>query len=60
MNSPRLVQSTTYESGGLGVAKAFAGHAAPKTTPRAFARVQKGKTLRRMAVALDLSLVVNA
>ena len=52
--------TAAYESGGLEAAQAFAGHADPKTTLRAYARVQKGKTLRRMAVALDLSLVVNA
>ena len=42
-------------AGRLDAAQTLAGHADPKTTRRAYARVQKGKVLRALAAVLDLA-----
>lgn len=52
--------TAAYEAAGLDAAQALAGHADPKTTLRAYARIQKGRTLRTLAGALDLAPVVPA
>lgn len=46
--------TTVYEARGLDAAQALANHADPKTTLRAYARVQRGRVLRSLAHVLDL------
>jgi site-specific recombinase XerD len=45
---------------GLEAAQTLAGHADARTTRRAYARVQKGRTLRELAGVLDLSKATTA
>lgn len=50
----RSAVTAAYEARGLEAAQTLAGHADPKTTARAYARVQKGRVLRGLAGVLDL------
>jgi site-specific recombinase XerD len=50
----RSAITAAYEAHGLDAAQLFAGHADPKTTRRAYARVEKGRTLAKIAVTMDL------
>lgn len=50
----RSAITAAYEAKGLDAAQTLAGHADPKTTLRAYARVQKGRILKELAGALDL------
>lgn len=50
----RSAVTAAYEARGLEAAQTLAGHADPKTTSRAYARVNKGRVLRGLAAALDL------
>jgi integrase len=50
----RSAVTAAYEARGLEAAQVLAGHADPKTTARAYARVQKGRVLRGLAGVLDL------
>ena len=50
--SPNGVQDAVGK--GLDAAQTLAGHADPKTTLRAYARVQKGRVLSELAGVLDL------
>jgi integrase/recombinase XerD len=50
----RSAVTAAFEHGGLEAAQALAGHADPKTTMRAYARVNKGRLLRKLSGALDL------
>lgn len=53
----RSAVTAAYEAQGLEAAQTLAGHADPKTTARAYARVQKGRVLRGLAAVLDLGAV---
>lgn len=50
----RSAITAAYDAQGLDAAQTLAGHADPKTTLRAYARVQKGRVLRGLTAALDL------
>lgn len=50
----RSAITAAYEAKGLDAAQTLAGHADPKTTLRAYARVQKGRILTELAGVLDL------
>lgn len=50
----RSAVTAAFEAQGLEAAQSLAGHADPRTTTRAYARVNKGKVLRQLASALDL------
>lgn len=50
----RSAVTAAYEARGLEAAQTLAGHADPKTTARAYARVNKGRVLRGLAGVLDL------
>jgi integrase len=50
----RSAVTAAFEKQGLEAAQSLAGHADPRTTTRAYARVNKGKVLRQLASALDL------
>ncbi len=50
----RSAITAAYDAAGLDAAQTLAGHADPKTTRRAYARVQKGRVLRDLAGVLDL------
>lgn len=50
----RSAITAAYEARGLDAAQTLAGHADPKTTLRAYARIQKGRILSDLAGALDL------
>jgi site-specific recombinase XerD len=50
----RSAITAAFDAAGLDAAQTLAGHADPKTTRRAYARVQKGRVLRGLAGALDL------
>jgi site-specific recombinase XerC len=50
----RSAVTTAFEARGQNAAQALAGHADPRTTMRAYARVQKGRILRDLAAVLDL------
>ena len=54
----RSAVTAAYEARGLEAAQTLAGHADPKTTARAYARVQKGRVLRGLAGVLDLGACV--
>ena len=47
--------TAAYEAAGLDAAQTLAGHADPKTTRRAYARIQKGRILRDLSAVLDLA-----
>jgi len=51
----RSAITAAYESAGLDAAQTFAAHASPSTTRRAYARIEKGRQLVRLAAALDLT-----
>jgi len=51
----RSAITAAYESAGLDAAQTFAAHANPATTRRAYARIEKGRQLVRLASALDLT-----
>ena len=51
----RSAITCAFDAAGLDAAQTLAGHADPKTTRRAYARVQKGRVLRHLAGVLDLS-----
>jgi integrase/recombinase XerD len=51
----RSAITAAYDAAGLDAAQTLAGHADPKTTRRAYARVQKGRVLRELTAVLDLS-----
>lgn len=53
----RSALTAAYDAAGLDAAQTLAGHADPKTTRRAYARVQKGKILRDLSAVLDLDRV---
>jgi len=53
----RSAITAAYDSAGLDAAQTLAGHADPKTTRRAYARVQKGRVLRSLAGVLDLDTI---
>lgn len=53
----RSAITTAFEAAGLEAAQTLAGHADPKTTRRAYARVNKGRVLRGLAGVLDLGAV---
>ena len=53
----RSALTAAYDAAGLDAAQTLAGHADPKTTRRAYARVQKGRVLRGLAGVLDLDRV---
>ena len=46
--------TAAFDAQGLEAAQTLAGHADPKTTLKAYARVQKGRVLRGLTSALDL------
>ena len=50
----RSAITCAFDAAGLDAAQTLAGHADPKTTRRAYARVQKGRVLRSLASVLDL------
>jgi len=50
----RSAITAAFDAQGLDAAQVLAGHADPKTTRRAYARVQKGRVLRGLAGVLDL------
>jgi len=50
----RSAVTAAYDAAGLDAAQTLAGHADPKTTRRAYARVQKGRVLRELTAVLDL------
>ena len=50
--------TAAYDAKGLDAAQALAGHADPKTTRKAYARIQKGRVLRELAGVLDLGCAV--
>ena len=50
----RSAITCAFDAAGLDAAQTLAGHADPKTTRRAYARVQKGRVLRGLAAVLDL------
>lgn len=50
----RSAITCAFNAQGLEAAQVLAGHRDPKTTLQAYARVQKGKTLRGLAEVLDL------
>lgn len=50
----RSAITAAFDAAGLDAAQTLAGHADPKTTRRAYARVQKGRVLRGLAGVLDL------
>ena len=50
----RSAITCAFDAAGLDAAQTLAGHADPKTTRRAYARVQKGRVLRNLAGVLDL------
>jgi integrase/recombinase XerD len=50
----RSAVTAAFEAQGLEAAQSLAGHADPRTTTRAYARVNKGKVLRQLASVLDL------
>lgn len=50
----RSAVTAAYDRAGLEAAQTLAGHADPRTTTRAYARVNRGKVLRELANALDL------
>ena len=52
-----ILVNQEHGSAGLDAAQTLAGHADPKTTRRAYARVQKGRVLRGLASVLDLGAV---
>ncbi len=56
----RSAITCAYEAAGLEAAQILAGHADPKTTRRAYARVQRGRVLRELAAVLDLTGTVCA
>jgi len=51
----RSAITCAFDAAGLEAAQTLAGHADPKTTRRAYARVQKGRVLRDLAGVLDLA-----
>jgi len=51
----RSAITCAFDAAGLDAAQTLAGHADPKTTRRAYARVQKGRVLRGLCAVLDLS-----
>jgi len=53
----RSAITAAFDSAGLDAAQTLAGHADPKTTRRAYARVQKGRVLRSLAGVLDLDAI---
>ena len=53
----RSAITCAFDAAGLDAAQTLAGHADPKTTRRAYARVQKGRVLRGLAEVLDLGAV---
>jgi site-specific recombinase XerD len=52
----RSAVTCAFDAAGLDAAQTLAGHADPKTTRRAYARVQKGRVLRGLCAVLDLSI----
>lgn len=56
----RSAITAAFDAAGLDAAQTLAGHADPKTTRRAYARVQKGRVLRDLAGVLDLGNVTAA
>jgi len=56
----RSALTAAYDAAGLDAAQTLAGHADPKTTRRAYARVKKGEVLRGLAVSLDLATLEAA
>ena len=56
----RSAVTAAYDAQGLEAAQTLAGHADPKTTARAYARVQKGRVLRGLAGVLDLETMKGA
>jgi integrase/recombinase XerD len=53
----RSAITCAFDAAGLDAAQTLAGHADPKTTRRAYARVQKSRVLRDLAGVLDLGTV---
>ena len=51
----RSAITCAFDAAGLDAAQTLAGHADPKTTRRAYARVQKDRVLRGLAGVLDLA-----
>jgi integrase len=56
----RSALTAAFDAAGLDAAQTLAGHADPKTTRRAYARVNKGRVLRGLAGVLDLDRVAAA
>ena len=50
----RSAITAAFDAAGLDAAQTLAGHADPKTTRRAYARVEKGRVLRGLSGVLDL------
>ena len=50
----RSAVTAAFEAQGLEAAQSLAGHSDPRTTTRAYARVNKARVLRALASALDL------
>lgn len=50
----RSAITAAFDQAGLDAAQTLAGHADPKTTRRAYARVQRGRVLRDLSEVLDL------
>lgn len=53
----RSAITCAFDAAGLDAAQTLAGHADPKTTRRAYARVNKGRVLRGLCAVLDLGAV---
>jgi integrase/recombinase XerC len=56
----RSAITTAFDAAGLDAAQTLAGHADPKTTRQAYARVNKGRVLRGLTMVLDLGTVAAA
>lgn len=50
--------TAAFDAAGLDAAQSLAGHADPKTTLKAYARVNRGRMLKGLAVSLDLGAAV--
>ena len=55
----RSALTAAYDAAGLDAAQTLAGHADPKTTRRAYVRIQKGRVLRDLSAVLDLGNVAG-
>jgi integrase len=50
----RSAVTAAYDAAGMDAAQTLAGHSDPATTRRCYARVQKGRTLRKLSASMDL------